>query len=147
MAAILGYVFSHPLAQPFRISALWIVIIVTLLFIIAVGSVGWGLWTGVRDLESAQEMLSSDAFAKLRLYRFFARARVVFWIITTTTLLILVILLAARYSNSSKRISPSMFKIPIKKTVVGSYRRMRDCSAIIRIVIPIGKSLSVSFKL
>lgn len=95
MAAILGYVLSRPLAPLFRIRVLWVVITVTLLFIIAVGAVGWGLWTGVRDLQSAQEMLSADAFAKLRLHRFFARARVVFWIVTTATLLTLVILLIA----------------------------------------------------
>jgi hypothetical protein len=93
MAAILGYVFSHPLAPQFRIRAFWVIITVTLLFIIAVGAVGWGLWTGVRDLQSAQEKLSADAFAKLRLNQFFARARVVFWIVTTATLLTLVILL------------------------------------------------------
>ena len=95
MAAILGYVFSHPLAPTFRVRALWVVATVTLLFIIAVGAVGWGLWTGVRDLQSTQEMLSADAFAKLQLHRFFARARAVFWIVTTATLLTLVILLAA----------------------------------------------------
>lgn len=95
MAAILGYVFSHPLAPPLRIRAFWVVITVALLFIIAVGAAGWGLWTGVRDLQSAQEMLSADAFAKLRLHRFFGRARTVFWIVTTATLLTLVILLAA----------------------------------------------------
>jgi hypothetical protein len=95
MAAILGFVLSHPLAPQFRVRALWIVTTVSLLFIIAVGAVGWGLWTGVRDLQSAQEMLSADAFAKLRLHRFFARARVVFWVVTITTLLTLVILLTA----------------------------------------------------
>lgn len=95
MAAILGYVFSHPISPAFRITAFWVVLTVTLLFIIAVGAVGWGLWTGVRDLQSAQEMLSAEAFAKLRLHRFFARARVVFWIVTTATLLTLVILSAA----------------------------------------------------
>lgn len=95
IATILGYVLSHPLAPPFRVRALWVVTTVTLLFVIAVGAVGWGLWTGVRDLQSAQEMLSTDAFTKLRLHRFFAWARVVFWTVTTTTLLILVILLTA----------------------------------------------------
>jgi len=95
MAAILGYVFSHPLAPQFRVRSLWILMTVSLLFIIAVGAVGWGLWTGVRDLESAQEMLSADAFAKLRLHQFFARARIVFWVVTATTLLTLVILLTA----------------------------------------------------
>ena len=95
MAAILGYVFSHPLAPPFRVTACWVVTTVTLLFIIAVGAVGWGLWTGVRDLQSAQEILSAEGFAKLRLHRFFARARVVFWIVTTSTLLTLVILMVA----------------------------------------------------
>lgn len=94
-AAILGYVLSHPLAPALRIIALWIVVIITLLFTIAVASVSWGLWTGVRHLQSVHEMLSPDSFAQLGLHRFFERARVVFWIIITTSLLILVILLAA----------------------------------------------------
>ena len=94
-AAILGYVLYHPLAPSLRIIALWIVIIITLLFTIAVASVSWGLWTGVRDLQSAHEMLSPDSFAKLGMHRLFARARAVFWIIITTSLLILLILLAA----------------------------------------------------
>jgi hypothetical protein len=94
-AAILSYVLSHPVAQPVRNTAFRTVIAVTLTFAVAVGSVSWGLWTGVRDLQRAQEMLSPDSFAKLRLRRFFARARVVFWIIVTTTLLILLILIAA----------------------------------------------------
>lgn len=94
-AAILGYVLSHPLAPSLRIIALWIVVIITLLFTIAVASVSWGLWAGMRDLESAHEMLSPDSFAQLGLHRFFARARAVFWIIITTSLLILIILLAA----------------------------------------------------
>ena len=64
-AAILGYVLSHPLAPSLRIIALWTVIIITVLFTMAVGSVTWGLWTGVRDLQSAPETLSPDAFAQL----------------------------------------------------------------------------------
>lgn len=94
-AAILGYVLSHPLAPSLRLIALWIVITITLLFTIAVASVSWGLWTGMRDLQSAYEILSPDSFAQLGLHRFFAHTRTVFWIIITTSLLILVILLAA----------------------------------------------------
>ena len=94
-AAILGYVLSHPLTPSLRIIAFWTVIIITLLFTMAVGSVSWGLWTGVRDLQSAQEMLSPNVFAQLGMRRFFARARAIFWIIITTSLLILVILLVA----------------------------------------------------
>lgn len=94
-AAILGYVLSHPVAQSVRNTALWTVITISLIFAVAVGSVSWGLWTGVRDLQSAQEMLSPDVFAQLGLRRFFARSRAVFWIIITTTLLILLVLLAA----------------------------------------------------
>jgi hypothetical protein len=94
-AAILGYVLSHPVAQPVRNTAFWTVIAISVIFAVAVGSVSWGLWTGVRDLQSAQELLSPDTFAQLRVDRFFARSRAVFWIIITTSLLILVILLAA----------------------------------------------------
>jgi hypothetical protein len=94
MAAILGYVLSHPVAPSIRIVALCTVVVNTLLFTIAVASVGWGLWTGVRDLQAAQEMLSADAVSQLGLPRFFTRARIVFWIIITTSLLISVILLA-----------------------------------------------------
>jgi hypothetical protein len=64
-AAILGYVLSHPLAPSLRIIALWTVIVITVLFTMAVGSVSWGLWTGVRDLQSAPEALSPDGFAQL----------------------------------------------------------------------------------
>lgn len=94
-AAILGYVLSHPLAPSLRIVALWTVIIITLLFTIAFGAVSWGLWTNMKDLESAQEMLSPDAFAQLGLHRIFARARPIFRITITSILLILVIVLAA----------------------------------------------------
>jgi hypothetical protein len=94
-AAILGYVLSHPVPIPLRIVAASTVIIVTVLFSIAVGSVSWGLWTGVNDLQRAHEILSPDSFAQLGMSRFFARARVVFWIIIISTLLIVVVLLAA----------------------------------------------------
>ncbi|MEK6283538.1 MAG: hypothetical protein AABN95_24550 [Acidobacteriota bacterium] len=94
-AAILGYVLYHPLAPSLRIIAFWMVMTITMLFTIAVGAVSWGLWTGVRDLQSAQEKLSPETFSQLGLHRFFDRARAVFWIIITTSLLILVILLAA----------------------------------------------------
>lgn len=94
-AAILGYVLSHPVAPSLRSVAFQTVIVITTLFSIAVASVSWGLWTGVRDLQSAQELLSPEAFGDLQMGRFFTRARVVFWIIVTTSLLILVILLAA----------------------------------------------------
>jgi hypothetical protein len=93
MAAILSYVFSHPLAPSLRTTALWLVIIVTLLFIVAVGSVSWGLVAGLRNLENAQQMLSPAAFAQLRLSRFFGRARIVFWIVVTASLLIMGLLL------------------------------------------------------
>lgn len=95
MAAVLGYVLSHSLAPSLRIFALCTVVVITLLFALAVASVSWGLWTGVRDLQVAQEMLSPETFAQLGLPRFFRRARIVFWIIITTSLLISVILLAA----------------------------------------------------
>jgi hypothetical protein len=94
-AAILGYVLSHPVATSLRIVAASTLVIVTGLFTIAVGSVSWGLWTGVRDLQRAQEMLSPDSFTQLGMSRFFARARIVFWIIIISTLLIVVVLLAA----------------------------------------------------
>jgi hypothetical protein len=94
-AAILGYVLSHPVAMSLRIVAASTLVIVTGLFTIAVGSVSWGLWTGVRDLQRAQEMLSPDSFAQLGVSRFFARARIVFWIIIISTLLIVVVLLVA----------------------------------------------------
>jgi hypothetical protein len=94
-AAILGYVLSHPVPTSLRIVAASTLAIVTGLFTIAVGAVSWGLWTGVRDLQRAQEMLSPDSFAQLGVSRFFARARIVFWIIIISTLLIVVVLLAA----------------------------------------------------
>jgi hypothetical protein len=94
-AAILAYVLSHSLAPSLRITALWVIISITLLFTIAFVSVSWGFWTGMRDLRSAQEKLSPGAFAQLELHRFFARTRVVFLITITTLLLSLVILLAA----------------------------------------------------
>lgn len=86
--------FSHPLDPPLRTTALWLVITLTLLFIVGVGSVAWGLMTGLRNLETAQEMLSPVAFVQLRLDRFFARARVVFWIVVTASLLMMATLLA-----------------------------------------------------
>jgi hypothetical protein len=95
VAAILGYVLSHPVNPSFRTIAFRLIIIITTLFSIAVASVAWGLWTGVRDLESAQEQLSPDVFTALRMNRFFSRARFVFWTIIATSLLILVILLSA----------------------------------------------------
>ncbi len=94
-AAILGYVLSHPVPMSLRIVAASTLVIVTALFTIAVGSVSWGLWTGVRDLQRAQEMLSPDSFAQLGVSHFFARARIVFWIIIISTLLIVVVLLVA----------------------------------------------------
>jgi hypothetical protein len=94
-AAILSYVLSHHVAQLVRNTAFWTVIAVTLTFAVAVGAVSWGLLTGVRDLQRAQEILSPDSFSQLRLRQFFSRARVVFWIIITTSLLILIILIAA----------------------------------------------------
>lgn len=95
LAATLVYILSHPLAPSLRIIAFWIIISITLLFTIAFGSVSWGFWTGIRDLQSAQERLSPDVFAQLRLHRFFARTRVVFLITIATLLLSLVILLVA----------------------------------------------------
>lgn len=94
-AAVLGYVISHPVAMSLRIVAVSTVVIVTALFTIAVGAVSWGLWTGVKDLERAQEMLSPDSFASLGMARFFTRARIVFWIIIVSTLLIVLALLVA----------------------------------------------------
>jgi hypothetical protein len=94
-AAILGYVLSHPVPTSLRIVAASTLVIVTGLFTISVGAVSWGLWTGVRDLQRAQEMLSPDSFAQLGFPQFFARARIVFWIIITSTLLIVVVLLIA----------------------------------------------------
>jgi hypothetical protein len=94
-AAILGYVLSHPLPTSLRLMAASTVIIVTVLFTIAVGSVSWGLWTGVRDLQRAQEMQSPDSFVQLGMDRLFTRARIIFWIIIASSLLILVILLVA----------------------------------------------------
>lgn len=94
-AAILGYVLSHPVPTSLRIVAASTLVIVTGLFTIAVGAVSWGLWTGVRDLQRAQEMLSPYSFAKLGVSQFFARARIVFWVIIISTLLIVVVLLIA----------------------------------------------------
>lgn len=94
-AAILGYVLSHPVPKSLRIVAASTVVIVTALFTIAVGSVSWGLWTGVRDLQRAQEMLSPNSFAELGVARFFTRARIVFWIIIISVLLIVLVLLIA----------------------------------------------------
>jgi hypothetical protein len=93
LAATLAYVLSHPIDPSFRISALWVIISITLLFTIAFVSVSWGFWTGMRDLRSAQERLSPGEFAQLELHRFFARTRVVFLITITALLLSLVILL------------------------------------------------------
>lgn len=94
MAAILSYLFSHPLTPSLRTTALWLLITVTSLFIVAVGSVAWGLFTGMRNLETAQKMLSPATFSRLRLKSFFARARVCFWITVTASLLIMAILVA-----------------------------------------------------
>jgi hypothetical protein len=94
-AAILGYVLSHQVPMSLRIVAVSTVVIVTALFVIAVGSVSWGLWTGVKDLQRAQERLSPSSYAHLGMSRFFHRARIVFWIIIVSTLLIVVVLLAA----------------------------------------------------
>jgi hypothetical protein len=94
-AGILGYVLSHPVTTSLRIVAASTLAIVTGLFTIAVGAVSWGLWTGVRDLQQAQEMLSPDSFAKLGVSQFFTRARIIFWIIIISTLLIVVVLLIA----------------------------------------------------
>lgn len=94
-AAILSYVLSHPVPTSLRIVAASTLAIVTGLFTIAVGSVSWGLWTGVRDLQGALEMLSPGSFAQLGVSQFFARARIIFWIIIISTLLTGVILMIA----------------------------------------------------
>jgi branched-subunit amino acid ABC-type transport system permease component len=94
-AAILGYVLSHPVAKSLRVVAALTIMLATALFTIAVGSVAWGLWTGVRNLQRAQEMLSPGSFAGLEMASFFTRARIVFWIIIITSLLVLLILLTA----------------------------------------------------
>lgn len=94
-AATLGYVLSHPLSPSLRIIALWVVISITLLFTIAFGSISWGFWKGMRDLQSAQQRLSPEEFAQLGLHRFFSRTRVIFLITITTLILSLVILLVA----------------------------------------------------
>jgi hypothetical protein len=78
-----------------RIVAASTLVIVTGLFTVAVGAASWGLWTGVRDLQRAQEMLSPDSFAQLGVSHCFARARIVFWIIIIGTLLMVVVLLIA----------------------------------------------------
>jgi hypothetical protein len=95
LVATLSYVLSHPLAPSLRITALTVIISITLLFIIAFVSISWAFWMGMRDLRFAQERLSLSAFAEMGMHRFYARTRVVFLITITTLLLSLVILLVA----------------------------------------------------
>jgi hypothetical protein len=94
-AATLGYILSHPLTPSLYITALSVIISITLLFTIAFVSVSWAFWAGMRELRSAQERLSPGAFAQLGMHRFFARTRVVFLITIITLLLSLAILLVA----------------------------------------------------
>ena len=88
MAAVLGCVLSHSLAPSIRIFALCTVIVITPLFSLAVASVRWGLWAGVRDLQTAQERLSPETFAYLGLPRYFYKTPNCFWSIIITNLLI-----------------------------------------------------------
>jgi hypothetical protein len=92
MAAILGYVVYRPLAPTVRATAFWVVGSTTLLFVVAVGSVAWGLYTGLHDLQAALERLSRSTFSNLGLGHYFRRARTVFWIVIAASLLVIAIL-------------------------------------------------------
>jgi len=122
-AAILGYVLAHPLAPPLRNTALWVIISITLLFLIAFVSVSWGFWKGMRDLHVAQERLSPGAFDQIELQRFFARTRVVFLITIISLILSLLILMIA--IGSSLRNSATVSEVSTKKTLVGSEPQQR----------------------
>lgn len=89
-----GYLITQDISGEIRGILLIISLITSILIMISIAAVSWGIYRGMNNIENTLKNIHNDAFYRAKMHEYFRDGRVVFWIILATGSSSLLVLLS-----------------------------------------------------